>query len=62
MKILNKDTSTYTATEEGWYSVDRGQTLFIGEDMVGYDLTRRAPVGSAAPLGRRWCGWCPGTD
>ena len=41
LKLLNRDV---TATEPGWYSVDRGQTLTIGEGLVGYDLTTRQPV------------------
>jgi len=48
MKTLNKSVLYHTAAEPGWYSVDRFQWLFIGDDMVGWDLTRRRAVG---PLG-----------
>lgn len=44
-KILNRGFEEHTATEAGWYSVDKGQTLYIGAGLVGYDLVRRVPVG-----------------
>ncbi len=43
LKILNRDT---TATEAGWYCLDEGQTLTIGDRLVGYDLVKRKPVGA----------------
>ena len=51
IKILNTHINSHTAEKEGWYSVDREQTLFIGGNLIGYDLTKRSAVNAGGAIG-----------
>jgi len=50
LKILNRGVTGAAATKAGWYSVDMGQTLTIGEGLVGYDLVSRQSVASGGTV------------
>lgn len=41
LHILNRDT---VAREPGWYCLEKGQSLTIPKNLVGYDLPRRKPA------------------